>query len=126
MKEEYVNELRAKIDKVAKEDIDKEIAEMIVSDIKRYINEEDQHYVMTQHVIGMELLFKGWVVRNWLNVQDDQQMEMKQMNKIIVKISMMFYSKAWQHCNEVLHDKDKYREHVIEWHRRLNKEIERG
>ena len=26
----------------------------------------------------------------------------------------------------MLHDKDKYREHVIEWHRRLNKEIERG
>ena len=38
----------------------------------------------------------------------------------------MFYSKAWQYCNEVLHDKDKYREHVIEWYRRLNKEIERG
>ena len=67
-----MNELRAKIGKVAKEDIDKETAEMIVSDIKRYVNKEDQHYVTTQHVIGIELLFKGWVVRNWLNIQDDQ------------------------------------------------------
>ena len=41
MKEEYVNELRDKIGKVTKEDIDKETAEMIVSDIKRYVNEED-------------------------------------------------------------------------------------
>ena len=58
------------------------------------MNEEDQHYVTIQHVIGIELLFKGWVVQNWLNVQDDQQMETKQMNKIIIKISVMFYSKA--------------------------------
>ena len=41
IKEEYVNELRDKIGKVAKEEIDKETVEMIVSDIKRYVNEED-------------------------------------------------------------------------------------
>ena len=59
-------------------------------------------------------------------MQDEQWLETKQMNKVVVKISMTFYSKAWQHQNEVLHDNRKYREYVIEWHRQLNDKIEKG
>ena len=117
MKEEYLNELKNKLSKVAKDDINKETAEMIVDDIKRYVYNKDQNYITTQHVIDIELLFKGWVVKNWLNMQDEQWLETKQMNKVVVKISMMFYSKVWQHRNEVLHDNRKYHEYVIEWHR---------
>ena len=79
-----------------------------------------------QHVIGMELLFKDWIVKNWLNMQDEQWLETKQMNKVVVKISVTFYSKVWQHQNEVLHDNGKYSKYVIEWHRQLNDEIEKG
>ena len=41
MKEAYLNELKNKLSKVTKDDIDKEIVEMIVDDIKRYVYNED-------------------------------------------------------------------------------------
>ena len=74
----------------------------------------------------MHLIFKEWMVRNWINMQQQQTNVMKVINKIVVKQSVVFYSKVWMHRNEVLQDSGKYREHVIEWHKRLVEEIEKG
>ena len=39
---------------------------------------------------------------------------------------MVFYVKAWKNRNDMMHDSRRYREHVIDWHKRLIEEIEKG
>ena len=77
-------------------------------------------------MIGMDKIFKGWVVKNWIDMHQLQRLNMKEVNREIVKSSVWYYSKAWKNRNDMLHDKDKYREHVIEWHKRLVETIEKG
>ena len=74
----------------------------------------------------MELIFKGWVIKNWLNIQQEQEQVTKKLNRIIVKSSVIFYSRVWIHRNEIMHDTSKYREYVIEWYKRLVQKIETG
>ena len=38
----------------------------------------------------------------------------------------MFYFKVWVHQNEIMHNNGKYREHIIEWYRRIVEEVEKG
>ena len=64
-----MNDLKAKLDAVAIDEIDKAEIEMIIEDIKTYVMGAQNEYVTTQHAIGMELIFKGWVVKNWFDVQ---------------------------------------------------------
>jgi len=119
-----VSELKDKLEKETANENDKVEIGMIVDDIRNYVMKEQNEYTTTQHVIGMDLLFKGWVVKNWLNVNNKQRHVMKRINKIIVKQSVIYYSKAWKNRNDVLHDTEKYREQVIDWHKRLVENIE--
>ena len=124
-KEACVKDLNEAIKKEAKTDEEKDIVEMVVMDIKRHIGLElSGEYFTTQHIIGMKCIFRGWVVKNWRDVRDEQTQVMKQMNKIIVKKSVNFYSEAWKHRNEVLHCPEKYKEYVIDWHKKIVRMIE--
>ena len=51
---------------------------------------------------------------------------MTKLNQIIIKQSVLFYSKAWNHRNEILHTPEKYREYVVEWNERIIQKIELG
>ena len=126
LKDHFVNDLKAKLDAVAIDEIDKAEIEMIIEDIKTYVMGAQNEYATTQHAIGMELIFKGWVVKNWFDVQQKQRFTTGKVNKIIVKQSMVFYLKAWKNRNDIMHNSGRYREHVIDWHKRLIKEIEKG
>ena len=99
---------------------------MIIGDISWYAKDEEHKYVTIQHAIGMELIFKGWVVKNWMDVQQVQSHRMKKINKIIVKNSITFYLKAWMQRNEVMHNSEKYQNYVIEQHRRIVEAIGKG
>ena len=68
LKEQFVNDLKAKLDAVAIDEIDRAEIERIIEDIKTYVMGAPNEYVTMQNVIGMELIFKGWVVKNWFNV----------------------------------------------------------
>jgi len=48
---------------------------------------------------------------------------MKQVNRIIVRKSVEFYSRAWKNHNEILHDKQRYRQYMIEWYERIKSKI---
>ena len=37
------------------------------------------------------------------------------INKVIVRHSVKFYAKAWQHRNDIVHDPIKCRSFVIDW-----------
>ena len=93
LKEQFVNDLKAKLGAVAIDETDQAEIEIIIEDIKTYIMGVQNEYVTMQCAIGMELIFKGWVVKNWFDVQQKQCFTMGKVNKIIVKQSVVFYSK---------------------------------
>lgn len=126
MKDEYLNELKSKMNKIATHENERELVELIMKDIKAYVHNKDAEFTTTQQLIGMDLLFKGWVVKNWLNVNQEQSYLMKKLNKILVKHSVMFYSKVWVHRNEILHDTEKCREHTLTWYNNLVVAVENG
>ena len=77
MKDEYLNELKSKMSKIAIHKNERELVELIMKDIKAYVHNKDAEFMTTQQLIGMDLLFKGWVVKNWLNVNQEQSYLMK-------------------------------------------------
>ena len=76
-------------------------------------------FTTIQHMIRMNKMFQGWVMKRWDNVNKEQSNEMRKVNKIIVKTSVLFYSKAWTHRNEMLYNPEKYKEYVVKWHNNI-------
>ena len=96
-----------------------------MQDIKKYLFQEDGVFMTNQHLIGMKMLFRGWSIKNWMDVNVTPSLRMKNINKILVKYSLTFYSKAWTHRNMILHSPEIYRQFVVEWHKRIIQLIEK-
>ena len=72
IKEQYIDKLKEKLQKIARNEHDKEEVELIIDDIETYVMQRQKEYVTTQQVIGMDKIFKGWVVKNWIDVHQPQ------------------------------------------------------
>ena len=59
-------------------------------------------------------IFRGWIVKNWVNVQDVKPKKISALNKIIARQSVLFCAEAWRHRNEVLRDPLKHKSFVID------------
>ena len=59
MKNEYLKELKSKMDEITKKEHEKELVELIITDIRAYFHKEETDFETTQHLIGMDLLFRG-------------------------------------------------------------------
>ena len=77
MKQEYLNELKYQLYKVEKLEDEKEIINMIVSDIESFLNRQDQEYIITQYLVGIDLIFKECIMCNQINVNQDLIHSMK-------------------------------------------------
>ena len=125
IKYEYLNDVKSNIEKLNLNDEEKQNAEMIIDDIENYILVENKEFITTQHLIGMKMLYRGWVVKNWMNIEErNTTTKMKKMNKVLVKQSVIFYSKAWAHRNKILHDQETYRKYMIDWYQNIKIMIE--
>ena len=103
----------------------REQVDLMLSDIRQYLMEGvDVEGHTIQSVIGISLIFRGWIVKNWINVLDNQPRRIHLLNKIIIKQSVLFYAEAWKHRNEVLHYPETYRSYVIEWYNKVVESIE--
>ena len=91
-----------------------------------YLYQTEDQLVITQQIISMKYIFRGWVVKNWTNVNQEASQIIEQVNKIIVKESVSFYSKSWVQRNEVFHNEDHYRSFIINWYKRVKKEMLKG
>ena len=60
-----------------------------------------------------------------MNVQEIQPKRASQINKIIVKQSVLFYAEAWKNRNDIMHNQDNYRTFVIDWYNKVVALIER-
>ena len=125
-KEKYIQTLKSKIAKVKNIQHLEEPISWIVGDIEQYLKgEETNEYNTTQGIVGMKMLFRGWVTKNWVNPNETQPKKMHTINKIIVKSSVMFYSEAWRHRNEMKHKPEAYKEFVKLWYSNVREMIER-
>ena len=67
----------------------------MLDDIKNYLNgNENVEGNTTQSIIGIGQIFRGWIVQNWVNVQEYQLKRISIINKIIVKQSVLFYAEV--------------------------------
>ena len=64
LKEKYLSNMKKKLKIIAKKDKEKELIEIIVRNIECYVKNEENEYITTQQIIGIDLTFKGWVVKN--------------------------------------------------------------
>jgi len=58
MKEQYLKDMRTNLKKITTTESENETVELIVGDLETYLKEEDKDFVTTQHIIGMELVYK--------------------------------------------------------------------
>ena len=97
----------------------------MIDDIKNYLNgNENVEGKITQSIIRIGQIFRGWIVQNQVNVQEYQPKRISIINKIIVKQSVLFYTKAQRYRNEVMHDLAKYSLFVIDWYKNVVESIE--
>ena len=86
-----------------------EEVEWMLSDILNYMQNNNTEGLTTQSEIGMRNLFRGWITKNWRDVNSRSNEKQKEINKILVRNSVTFYSEAWKKRNEVMHDPEKYK-----------------
>ena len=96
-----------------------------MNDVEKYlmVNEGNEH-MSIQHIIGLKHAFRGWIVKNQKNINEDQTLALKRINKIIVKQSNLFYSQVWQHRNDMSYNPQKCKEHVKMWHENVVQKVE--
>ena len=86
----------------------------LLSDIKKYFN-GDRDYVTSQAVLGFDKIFIGYIVKDWY--RDDENCESyHEFNRIIVKKSVEFYNKCWDHRNSCMNQKELKRKMVMDWY----------
>ena len=60
----YIEDMKVKMLKVAQNEQDEELVDFIIKDIQNYVSRGDEEYTTMQQVVGMELIFKGRVMKN--------------------------------------------------------------
>ena len=95
IRNEYIQTLKIALRKVKDCDHLSNQIEWILEDIEYYLNSREPYEgVTTQSMIGMNALYRGWITKNWEKANNNQPRKMHTLNKIIVKHSIKFYSKA--------------------------------
>ena len=74
------------------EDVIHEILQMI-EDIKNYLNRYD-YFITAQNTIGFKNLFRGFVLKDWINAEE-QYNKFYIQNEIIVQKCMKHYYDCW-------------------------------
>ena len=98
----------------------------MLSDMKPHLKRsEEAKENATQIRVGISNLFTGWIVKNWINVQDVQTIKLSTLCKIIVRQSALFCAEACRHRNKVLHDPFKCKNLLIVWHENIIDLIDR-
>ena len=91
----------------------------MLSDIWNYLQNNNTEGLTTQSEIGMRNLFQGWITKNWRDMSSRPNKKHKEINKILVRNSVTFYSEAWKKRNEVIYDPEKYKSFVCNWYKNI-------
>jgi len=72
LKLKYIKTLEEKINKDKRIEAVREQIDLMLHDIGQYLKdgeEFDGH--TTQSIIGISQIFRGWIIKNWVNVQEN-------------------------------------------------------
>ena len=75
---------------------------------------------MNQQYLGMQELFRGYVVIDWEGTNFKNE-KYKKLNRISVKRYIEYYDKCWKYQNNEYHDKEKQRKRLIKWYEKNEK-----
>ena len=71
-----------------------------MKDLKRYFDDDGQ-LCTNQHKIGMKILFRGMIVKEWVD-NNQNEIDYLEHNKGIVKSCVHFYHEFWKtRCAEL-------------------------
>ena len=96
----------------------------ILLDVKNYLGGQ-RDCVTTQGIIGIDKIFRVYVVKDWYGDEEDCE-SYPEINKIIVKKSVEFYAKCWDHRNSCLNESETKRKMVMDWHENEKREALNG
>ena len=91
---------------------------LFCKDILLYLDSEDEDkYETNQYHVGMQELFRGYVVNDWTEVNFKTK-KYRHLNAIIALECVSFYNRCWKHRIEILHDENKQKERMRTWYER--------
>ena len=74
--------MKSKIQKVKDIEHLEDIINWMMSDIENYLNRDgDEEYNTTQGIVGIDLLFREWITKNWIDATTSQPKKMHVINK---------------------------------------------
>ena len=86
---------------------------VVVNDIHRYLQKNEDKYEINQVAIGMKYLFRDISIKVWIGTNFGI-MKYIELNRIINKYCMNFCIPYWIDHNKKLHDKEEQRMRVID------------
>ena len=84
----------------------------MISEIIQYFKNKRQ-YKTTQHIIGMKLLFWGFVLQDWKG--NTETLKYCKSNKVLVCESTKFYIECWLNRNEIYYLEEKQKNILKKW-----------
>ena len=86
----------------------------MILDIENYLeNKEDMNTM--QQVIGHNMVFRGFIVKDWFGKNKNESKYVK-YNKVITKLCTQHYWTCWKERNDIINTKDIKRKYVLEWY----------
>jgi len=124
LRKQFIKELVIELARNKPKEVHIEEIMSFVEDILRYLeNEEEEEYEMNQQCVGMQELFRGYVVRDWEGTNFKSE-KYEKLNRISVKRCVEHYDKCWKHRNSEYHDEEKQRKRLIKWYEKVKRKTE--
>lgn len=85
----------------------------MVNDIEKYLaNINNENTV--QQVIGHDVIFRGFIAKDWFGNGKDEILHRKH-NRIIIKLCVQHYWMCWKERNDMMNKKEVKRKFVMDW-----------
>ena len=85
----------------------------MVNDVENYLVNINNENTM-QQVIGNDMIFRGFIVKDWFGNGKDELLCRKH-NRVIVKLCVQHYWTFWKERNDMMNKKDVKRKFVMDW-----------
>ena len=99
---------------------------VIISNIRRYLRQEEEEMEKYQIVIGIKYLFRGYIIKKWSGIDFSFSIKYVELNRVIIAHSMKFYLTCWEDRNKCLHNPEEQWLRIVDWYENEWKEALKG
>ena len=120
----FVKDLMETLIKNKSKEVNEDKIMSFVEDIMKYAqNEQEGDYKSNQQYVGMQELFRRYIVIDWERTNFGNK-KYKDLNKIIVKRCVEFYDACWKHRNDEYHNEEKQKKKLRDWYEKVKAKAE--